>query len=779
MAETLGQAILEVGLNTTQMEAGLKAIPGTVAATSASLPPLVPRLDGSVALGQFVTLKQQLERQAAASPLLLPVGVQQQRIAELQNVGKSGGFLAGLGLDFDELGKSALFAAGTLGVFTTAAGLANFSIKENVAYDDAAAAVRTLGVNSEELGGKLRVLSGEINNNVSTVDLLKSSYDVASSGFADTADAVDILKASALGATGGFSDINTVADATTSVLNAYGLSATNATKIVDGFIQTQNDGKITVGQIAQEIGRLAPTAAAAGVSFQELGAAVSVATAQGVPVGSTYAGLRQAIAAIVKPTDQAAEEAGKLGLAFNGQALQAQGLGEFLANVAEKTGGNVDANLKLFGTVEALAAIQPLLNDNLETYNKFLSNNVNQSGQAAKASETATNTITGSIKQFTNALSNIATQSDKAAVPVARLFQALTKITENLNKPADFAGRFTVLGQIVTNVQKQLNGLANNPAFKQLFGAAQREASTLGTAISGGQFGVGPEQGLKIERDLAAIREKRVEDEEKASKAARFAGQAAQRDIIRPAEQELAITQRLFGLDGERLRQARQALDVEKLRTEERRKEREFRGLGGNAAVREGSTAAITAKAELEAAGINVRTEIVKGADELRKAGREIKKQFDAASQGVLSATRGLQSAREARANATAAASDIASASAIREDRGVLLGDISSNLASGRVDQRRLAQRFGLGFNPNGGFVQGLEGLDINRLSEISRATSPLADSQTAVVEAQKELVKTQTELSKLREELKVANGRTSNLAITVPVGATRNIYLP
>ncbi len=198
------------------------------------------------------------------------------------------------------------------------------------------------------------------------------------------------------------------------------------------------------------------------------------------------------------------------------------------------------------------------------------------------------------------------------------------------------------------------------------------------------------------------------------------------------------------------------------------------------------SGAAADKRAEIEA--LQARTpegaqkasrEIQKAAEEAVKKSKELADNYIRAADAVKSANQSFQGALENRANATAAASDIASFSAIREDRGVLLGDISSNLASGRVDQRRLAQRFGLGFNPNGGFVQGLEGLDINRLSEISRATSPLADSQTAVVEAQKELVKTQTELSKLREELKVANGRTSNLAITVPVGATRNIYLP
>ena len=61
-----------------------------------------------------------------------------------------------------------------------------------------------------------------------------------------------VLKAASLGATGGFSDINTVGDAATSVLNAYGKSTKEAGLLIDGFIQTQNDGKVVVDQYAQE-----------------------------------------------------------------------------------------------------------------------------------------------------------------------------------------------------------------------------------------------------------------------------------------------------------------------------------------------------------------------------------------------------------------------------------------------------------------------------------------------------------------------------------------------
>ena len=88
------------------------------------------------------------------------------------------------------------------------------------AQDFATAKVKTLGVDADALKPKLAGLSNELSGQVSQLDLLSASYDVASAGFGEVAELSDVLKASQLGATGGFSELATVADATTSVLNA-------------------------------------------------------------------------------------------------------------------------------------------------------------------------------------------------------------------------------------------------------------------------------------------------------------------------------------------------------------------------------------------------------------------------------------------------------------------------------------------------------------------------------------------------------------------------------
>lgn len=339
-----------------------------------------------------------------------------------------------------QVGGSLRNALGTLGVATSAAGFAAFIGNQVTQLDAASAAVRTLGVDSQELGERLRALSVELGSNISTLELTKAAYDVASSGFSSAADATQILRASALGAKGGFAEVNDVASALTGVLNAYGLSASEASKIVDGFVQTQADGVITVRQYAAEIGNIASIAAASGVGIEELNAAIATSTLRGVPVAQTFTGLRQALASIIKPSEQAKELANKLGIDFSVSALQAKGLGGVLADVQQKTGGAADAIAILLGSVEAQAAVQPLLNDQLVKYNELLGNQAQSSGAAAKAAQINAGTISDGLKQIGNGFSNLATTLDTVLSPLfAGFIKDINNILNKLNQVAALA----------------------------------------------------------------------------------------------------------------------------------------------------------------------------------------------------------------------------------------------------------------------------------------------------------------------------------------------------
>jgi TP901 family phage tail tape measure protein len=371
--------------------------------------------------------------------------------------------------------------------------------------DRAAAAVRTLGVDSKTLQTRLLGVSNRLGGLYSQTQLVTAAYDVASSGFTDAADAAKVLEAAAKGATGGLSDINTVGNAVTSVLNAYGKSANDAAILVDGFIQTQNDGKIVLNEYAQQIGRLAPTAAATGVGINELNAAISTITAQGVPVEATFTGLNQALVSILKPSKEASDLAKALGINFSETGLRANGFGGLLKEVKEKTGGSTTALVKLFGSVDALKAVLPLVNDDLVKYNKNVERQANVSGVADKATQELGGTVSSEITKMVNQIGNLARSLDVVLGP------ALGGILKLINFVIGQAAQgILVLGQLFSMtpgkqlafeaVQSGNLGAAARvlPGIDETIGEKRRKQLQQQAGAGTGFLGMGMDQGKFI-----------------------------------------------------------------------------------------------------------------------------------------------------------------------------------------------------------------------------------------------------------------------------------------
>ena len=364
------------------------------------------------------------------------------------------------GVSAKALGAAVKGILGPLSLVATAAGAVVGGFKGFVEADKARAAVKTLGVDVKTLEGQLVGVVARTGGLASTNELLAASYDVASAGFGKAADITKILEASLLGAVGGMTDIGTVSDAATSVMNAFGLTTDSVSKIVDGFVQTQNDGKIVVGQYASQIGRVAPIAAAAGVGIDELNAAISTVTAQGVPVESTFSGINQVIASIVKPTSEAAKAAKRLGLDFSSAAIKTKGFGGFLEDVIQKTGGSEVEITKLFGSVDALKALMPLINDDLVTFNKNLDNQKNATGAAGDAADIMGQTVSSQISQIVNNITTLVRGLDQVLGPA--ISGLLGMINDVLSAATAAVAKLTEMFQMNrarTQARKELGGV--------------------------------------------------------------------------------------------------------------------------------------------------------------------------------------------------------------------------------------------------------------------------------------------------------------------------------
>ena len=234
---------------------------------------------------------------------------------------------------------------------------------------------------------------------------VKAFYQALSAGADGVAGATALLDQANKLAIGGVTDVTTGVDALTTAMNAYGADVLSAADASDAMFVAMRAGKTTIGELAGSLGRIVPIASAAGVSFDEVTAGIAALTTQGLSTSSATTGLRQVIAAVIKPTKEATDAAKALGIEFDVQALKAQGLAGFLDNVITKTGGNEAAMAQLFGSVEALGAVLAFAGGAGGTFSAILEDMTTKAG----ATDAAYQKMSESLDQRWNKLTAAAT----------------------------------------------------------------------------------------------------------------------------------------------------------------------------------------------------------------------------------------------------------------------------------------------------------------------------------------------------------------------------------
>ena len=214
---------------------------------------------------------------------------------------------------------------------------------------------------------------------------MEALYDVVSAGNSDLESASKVLETANKLAVAGVTDVGVAVDGLTSVLNAYGKEASEAESVSDVMFTAVRLGKTTVDELSGSIGKVAPLAAAMGVSFEEVAAAMAVTTSKGINTSESVSGLKAALSNVLKPSKEARDLAAELGIAFNAQAIEAKGLVPFLKDVQDKTGGNTEQMGKLFGSIEGLNTVLALTDGELQAVSAALEQTTNAGGATADA----------------------------------------------------------------------------------------------------------------------------------------------------------------------------------------------------------------------------------------------------------------------------------------------------------------------------------------------------------------------------------------------------------
>jgi TP901 family phage tail tape measure protein len=252
------------------------------------------------------------------------------------------------------------------------------------------------------------------------VDQGASLYETFSAGVTNAADALALMDTANRFAVGGSTDLVKSVDVLTSAVNTYGDQGLSAAAASDLMFTAISAGKTTAGELSQYLGEVAPTAHAAGVSFQELQAGIAALTLQGIRTPQAVTGLNAMLSNLMKPTKEAADEAKRLGIEFNATALKTRGL----EGVLDQLQGNAKVNdstfTQLFGSIDGVKAALALTAGGGEKFKGILKQMEGATGATNKAFDKMSNTQDFVDKQFTAMKTNAMILIGDALLPLKR-----------------------------------------------------------------------------------------------------------------------------------------------------------------------------------------------------------------------------------------------------------------------------------------------------------------------------------------------------------------------
>ena len=272
-----------------------------------------------------------------------------------------------------------------------------------------------VNVNVDNLRTRIRQLSSD--TGIAAEEIGNALYEALSSGVPaseDMSEAMEFLRSSAEAAKGGFADLSGTVTATAAVLNAYGMSVSEADRVQGVLMQTQNKGMTTIGQLASSLARVIPTAASFGVSLEQIGASLATTTAAGTQTAEAVTGLNSLLSELGKQgmtgaesLADASEAAGKGRKTFQQLTSEGMNLSDILSMMQEYAEENGKTLIDMFGSVEAGRTALQLAGENAVRFSENLESMYDTAGLVSSAAETVTTNTERLGKAIKNAGSTV------------------------------------------------------------------------------------------------------------------------------------------------------------------------------------------------------------------------------------------------------------------------------------------------------------------------------------------------------------------------------------
>lgn len=300
-------------------------------------------------------------------------------------------------------------------------GMGTVAVKSASDFEEAMAKVYTISGTTGDASKKLRsdIMETSSRYGIAASEIAEATYSAISAG-RSTGEAVEFVATAAQLAKAGFTESSTSIDVLTTIMNAYGKSAGDATSISDRLITTQNMGKTTVQELGESIGKAIPTASLFGVSLDNLASAYVTMTKNGVRTAESTTYISSMLNELGKNGTKASTalkaETGKTLKQMMDGGATLNDVMQAMQNRAKKTGVSI---ADMFGSAEAGKAAS-IIAQHGSDFTSAMDGMKNSSGATAKAFETMESTGAHSFEELKVQAQNLMIQFGDDMLPTVK-----------------------------------------------------------------------------------------------------------------------------------------------------------------------------------------------------------------------------------------------------------------------------------------------------------------------------------------------------------------------
>jgi TP901 family phage tail tape measure protein len=379
------------------------------------------------------------------------------KVDGMQEIGKLKGALGGIEgaaknarSAFTGVTSSATWQIAAVGAAAIGAGLAS-SIGVAMEFEKAMSGVQAkVGGTGEEIG-ELNKLARDLGRTTqfSASEAAAGMDFLAMAGF-KTNEIVAAMPGLLSLAAAGNLELGVAADIASNILGGLGLEASEAGRVADVLAAAATSSNVSVEMLGDTFKYVAPVAAQAGVSLEELAAATGLLGDAGIQGSEAGTGLRSVLLRLAAPPEEAAKALDRLGISTKDSAGNMRPFGEILAEVDERmnelnlgTGEQLEIQNALFGkTAIASGAIlqQAAATGKLDERTKEL---MGSQGVAAQMAETMNDNLAGAFKRLQSAIEGFQIELMSGASPAVQMF--VDGAAAAINVVTDMMERFPIL----------------------------------------------------------------------------------------------------------------------------------------------------------------------------------------------------------------------------------------------------------------------------------------------------------------------------------------------